>query len=241
MNGSGAYLVRLRLIFSRVRLWQAGNPLFIEPYTPIWRSNKFFGTVDTDAMGSDQVNWTLEELVVPCLQPEQIYNFFCLLDDMARQFRTEIGHIIQYVVERADFHGIPHFRSFEGRMLRFSLVDDSMWQVNPFQVLPIGRLIPAAHEPLPFNHVIECEITVATWWRLLQDLPYPFERSSIFDCYSEFSTLGSEHDVSSRALPHSTESSEVAEAEFPWIDEEDEEWLQHVLRQIAMPPLEGSQ
>ena len=137
MDGSGAFLVRLRIIFSRVRLWQAGNPLDIVPYVPIWRSNDYFGTIDDDAMGYDQVAWTLEELVVPCPQPEQIYTYFSLLDDMARRLRTEIGQIIQYVVERADFHGIPHFRSFEGRMLRFSSVNDAMWQVNPFQILPI--------------------------------------------------------------------------------------------------------
>ena len=98
-----------------------------------------------------------------------------------------------------------------------------MWQVNPFQYLPIGRLVPAEHEPLPFNHKIDCEVTVATWWRLLHDLPHSFERDNIYGCYSEFSTLGSEHDVSSRALPHSTDSSDTEGYDAPTAAADDED------------------
>ena len=68
---------------------------------------------------------------------------------------------------------------------------------------------------MPFDHRIDCEIDVAPWWRLLHELPYPFECENIFGCYSEFSTLGSEHDVSSRALPHSTDSSEYEGSDAP--------------------------
>ena len=209
MDGTSSFFVRLRIIFSRVRLWQIGDPLSIERHTPIWQSNNYFGTVDAYAMGLDQVTWTMEHLVTPSPIVGQAYSYFGLMRDMVRQVSNpEVGQIIQYVVQRADFHDIPHFRSFEGRMLRYSVVDDSIWQVDPLQPLPIGRLVPAEHEPLPFDHRIDCEITVATWWRLLQDLPLPFERTNMLGCYSEFSTLGSEHDVSSGALPHSTESSD---------------------------------
>ena len=69
MQGSGAYLVRLRICFSRVRLWQTGLPLSIERHTPIWPSNKYFVTVDDVAMGLDQVWWTLEHLVAPDPSP----------------------------------------------------------------------------------------------------------------------------------------------------------------------------
>jgi len=209
MDGTSSFRVRLRIIFSRVRLWQTGDPLSIERHTPIWQSNNYFGTVDAYAMGLDQVTWTLEHLVTPSPRPGQVYTYLGLMRDMARQVSIpEVGQIIQYVVQRSDFHDIPHFRSFEGRMLRYSVVDDSMWQVDPLQSLPIGRLVPAEHEPLPFDHRIDCEITVATWWRLLQDLPLPFERTNILGCYSEFSTLGSEHDVSLEDFDAPYEASE---------------------------------
>ena len=131
------------------------------------------------------------------------------MDDMASQSHSpELRHLLMYIIDRADFHALPHFRSFSGRMLRYSAQDDSRWQVSPFQLLPIGRLIPSESEPVAFDHRIDCEIGIAPWWRLLNELPHPFTCEHIFGCYSEFSTLGSEHDVSSRALPHSTESSE---------------------------------
>ena len=96
---------------------------------------------------------------------------------------------------------------------------------DPFQVLPIGRLVPTEYEPVPSDHQIDCEIDVAPWWRLLNELPPPFECNNSFGCYIEFSTLGSEHDVSSRALPHSTDSSEVEGSDAPNSAADDEDAL----------------
>ena len=119
MQGSGAYLVRLRIYFSRVRLWQTGIPLDMVLHRPIWPSSRYFGTVDDDAMGLDQVTWTLEHLVAPYPVPDQPYTFLSLMDDMARQIQSpDLQRIITYVVDRSDFNAIPHFRSFTGRMLR---------------------------------------------------------------------------------------------------------------------------
>ena len=112
-------MVRLRLYFSRVRLWQTGMPLEMVLRRPIWPSSRYFGTVDDDAMGLDQVLWTLEHLVAPYPSPDQPYTFLSLMDDMARQIHSpELRHIIMYVVDRADFNALPRFRSFTGRMLR---------------------------------------------------------------------------------------------------------------------------
>jgi hypothetical protein len=95
--------------------------------------------------------------------------------------------------------------------------------VNLFQALPFSRLVFAAHEPVQFDRRIDREIHFSPWWRLLNELPPPFECNNIFDCYSEFSTLGSEHDVSSRALPHSTDSSEMEGYDVPTADADDED------------------
>ena len=142
MTAVEAYLVRLRIYFSRVRLWQTGMPLELVLHQPIMPSSRYFGTVDGDAMGLDQVLWTSEHLVAPYPSPDQPYTFLSLMDDMACQIHSpELRHIIIYVVDRADFNALPHFRSYTCRMLRYSARDDSSWQVNPFQYLPIGRLV----------------------------------------------------------------------------------------------------
>ena len=99
--------------------------------------------------------WTLEHPVAPHPSPHHTYTFLCLMDDMARQAHSpEVRQIILSLVKRADFHAIPHFWSFTGRMLRYSALDDSTWEVNPFQALPFSRLVPDAHEPVPFDVVL---------------------------------------------------------------------------------------
>ena len=119
MDGSGTFYVRLRILFSRVRLWQAGSQLDVVCDTPIWPSSRYFGTVDDGAIGLDQVVWTMERYVAPHPSHRHTYTFLSLMDDMARQTHSpEVRRIIMYLVDQADFQAIPHFRSFIGRVLR---------------------------------------------------------------------------------------------------------------------------